>query len=207
MTIHQWWLNVNWMWMTRLLWTGSTLFETCESIGGIMLLSQWVVLMWKSTRILWKSMSLHSASGSFTKDVKILPGGWLVVLSGRCFVEEVNNRTTATLLPIIQKWVKPGTRIITDGWQAYNELQNIGGNVYSHDVIIHQENFVHPANDEINIQNIECLWRHLKSKLKRMSGTSQPLFQLYLAEFMWRRSHKDNYFGYQTHIPSVSYKK
>ncbi len=78
------------------------------------------------------------------------------------FMVPVPDRTAQTLLPIIQQWVQPGSRIITDLWQSYNQLQNLG---YQHDTINHSLHFVDPQNPTIHTQNIEGFWKHAKAKL------------------------------------------
>ena len=37
----------------------------------------------------------------------------------RCFLVEVPDRTTATVEPIIRRWILPGIHIISEGWAAY----------------------------------------------------------------------------------------
>ena len=54
----------------------------------------------------------------------------------------VNNRDTATLLPIIQANVHPGTIIYSDGWAAYNTLAQLD---YGHEVVIYDQHFVGPV--------------------------------------------------------------
>uniref|UniRef100_A0A0L8HG56 Uncharacterized protein n=1 Tax=Octopus bimaculoides TaxID=37653 RepID=A0A0L8HG56_OCTBM len=45
--------------------------------------------------------------------------------SKRCFVVSlVNNK--ATLVPLIQAYIKPGSGIYSDSWAAYNELSSLG---------------------------------------------------------------------------------
>lgn len=79
---------------------------------------------------------------------------------------------------------------MSDGWAAYN---NINGGIYEHQVIIHQENFVDPENEDVHTQTIESLWSRVKRKFKRQYGTSQALFPSYVHEFMWRNSHKNHF--------------
>ena len=72
------------------------------------------------------------------------------------FVELVPDRSEATLLPIIQRHIKPGTHIMSDEWRAYFNLNKYG---YIHDKINHSENFVNPEDPNIHTQRIENAWR------------------------------------------------
>ena len=49
--------------------------------------------------------------------------------SRKSFLIPVDKRDEQTLLPIIQKWIKPGTTIISDCWKAYTNLEKYG---YTH---------------------------------------------------------------------------
>ena len=42
--------------------------------------------------------------------------------SRKNFMVPVEKRDAATLIPIILKWIKPGSIIISDCWKAYNSL-------------------------------------------------------------------------------------
>ena len=64
--------------------------------------------------------------------------------SGRCVMKVVNRQNRQTLEPIISSWLLPGTHIISDAWGAYNQVNQLNGGVYMHDIVIHQENFVDP---------------------------------------------------------------
>ena len=62
--------------------------------------------------------------------------------SKKCFFEIVEDRSAKTLIPIITKYVKPGTVILSDCWKAYSTLKDEGyseidNNVYcvcTHDI-------------------------------------------------------------------------
>ncbi|ESO00505.1 hypothetical protein HELRODRAFT_83198, partial [Helobdella robusta] len=43
------------------------------------------------------------------------------------FLVEVNKRDAATLLPLIQRHVLPGTTVWTDLWAAYNSITAVTG--------------------------------------------------------------------------------
>lgn len=106
--------------------------------------------------------------------------------SGKCFLVEVPDRTAATLEPIIERFILPGSHIMSDGWAAYANIDNIGNGIYMHDVVVHQRNFVNPRNPDVHTENVENMWMRAKRKLRRQYGTSHDLFQSYLYEFMFR---------------------
>ena len=105
------------------------------------------------------------------------------------FVELVPDRSEATLLPIIQRHIKPGTHIMSDEWRAYFNLNKYG---YIHDKINHSENFVNPEDPNIHTQRIENAWRYLKQTFPS-NGTSEALRESYLQEFVYREFHKENF--------------
>jgi transposase-like protein len=84
------------------------------------------------------------------------------------------------------RYILPGTKIISDGWRAYRNIENLGGGIYDHEVIIHEQNFVDPNDGNIHTQSIENVWMRAKRKLKRQFGTSRDLFPSYIHEFIWR---------------------
>ena len=68
----------------------------------------------------------------------------------------VHTRDAATLLPIIQKCVKPGTQTITDECRSsYQRLSTVG---FTHQTVNHSLHFVNPTTDAY-AQNIEGTWR------------------------------------------------
>jgi transposase-like protein len=97
-----------------------------------------------------------------------------------CFMVPVDRRDAATLLPIIQQFVHPGTRIFTDEWRSYHNLPQLG---FGHNTVNHSLHVVDPHDAEIHTNRVEGMW----SNVKRMSGTRKegPLLDTYLQEFMW----------------------
>ena len=53
--------------------------------------------------------------------------------SRRCFLVAVEDRSKATLLPIIQDWIEPGTLIVSDCRKSYHNLDKYG---YSHQTLM-----------------------------------------------------------------------
>ena len=52
----------------------------------------------------------------------------------KCFFETVEDRSAATFIPIIKRWILPGTTISSDCWKAYSSLQEEG---YIHTTVNH----------------------------------------------------------------------
>ena len=139
--------------------------------------------------------------------------------SKRCILVEVPDRAAATLEPIIRRWILPGSHIISDGWAAYANIDQICNGIYTHSVVVHERHFVDPDHPAIHTQLIENTWmrheRHFvdpdhpaihtqlienrwmraKKKLRRQHGTSVHLFSSYIAEFMWRSRVGENKFA------------
>ena len=54
----------------------------------------------------------------------------------------VEDRSADTLIPIIQRFIRPGTLTISDEWRAYSTLSSLG---YQHQTVNHSHNFVNPT--------------------------------------------------------------
>ena len=99
----------------------------------------------------------------------------------------VQTRDAATLLPIIQRHVAPGTVIHSDQWRTYTRVAGLPP-VVSHQTVNHSINFVDPTTG-VHTQHIESYWNRVKIKLKRMRGCHIRQLPGYLDEFMWRERH------------------
>jgi len=108
--------------------------------------------------------------------------------TNNCFIVPVERRDAVTLLPIIQKHIRPGTTIMSDGWAAYGGIANMP-ELYEHYKVNHSENFVDPTTGA-HTQTIESTWSHFKSRHKEEKGTKLELFASYIAQFVWRREFK-----------------
>ena len=103
------------------------------------------------------------------------------------YMEIVNKRDAATLLPIIQAHVAPGTTIHSDEWAAYRRISALPG-IAGHSTVNHSLNFIDPVTGT-HTQNIESYWNRAKGKLKQMKGYHAHQLPSYLDEFMWRERH------------------
>ena len=72
------------------------------------------------------------------------------------YMEIVAARDAATLLPIIQAHVNPGTTIYSDCWAAYNGISQIVS-VSGHCTVNHSVEFVTPSGVHTNhIESGQC---------------------------------------------------
>ena len=115
--------------------------------------------------------------------------------NGRVMLWPVNDRKEETLVPLIKKFVAPGTAIYSDGWASYCNLSEHG---YDHWVVNHKEYFkvVIKRGDEtreVHTNRIEGYWGNCKSKLKSMRGTSAANFISHLIEMIYRSHHQEDH--------------
>lgn len=101
-----------------------------------------------------------------------------------CFLFTVQDRSAATLEPIITQCILPGSRIFSDEWRSYLNISNLGQN-YTHFSVNHSTNFVNPETGA-HTQNIESLWNKAKRRNRKQAGTHRSLLDSYMCEFMWR---------------------
>ena len=93
------------------------------------------------------------------------------------YMEIVERRDSATLLPIIQKVVRPGSIVHSDEWRAYRSLQGID---YAHETVNHSVNFV-DAITGVHTQTVESYWNKHKYMIKMMKGCRRDMFNRYLS--------------------------
>ena len=109
----------------------------------------------------------------------------------RGYFQVVDRRNTATLLPIIQRCVLPGTEMHSDNWAAYRRLQLLP-NVNRHQVVENAHNFV-DLRTGVHTREVESAWSQLKLRQKRRKGLRREDLQSYLDERMWRQWRGGNY--------------
>lgn len=96
------------------------------------------------------------------------------------FLEAVEDRSSATLVEIIKRKIKPGTTIYSDCWKAYDCL---GQENYTHLTVNHSINFVDPDSGT-HTQNIERLWLEVRKLVPRF-GRRKDHYEGYLSECLF----------------------
>ena len=100
------------------------------------------------------------------------------------YMEIVQQRDAATLLPIIQAHTAPGTTVHSDDWSAYRQVASLP-NVASHSTVNHSLHFV----DWYTHTEHRVLLGKGKRKIKHMKGCHATELPSYLDEFMWKERH------------------
>ena len=104
------------------------------------------------------------------------------------YLQIVDRRDAATLLPIINDHVAPGPIVHSDKWGAYNQISSLP-NVGSHSTVNYSMTFVNPAAGT-HTQHVESYWNHCKTKIKQMKGCAEHQIPSNLDKFMWRERHR-----------------
>lgn len=73
------------------------------------------------------------------------------------YMEIISNRDAATLYPIIQAHIRPGTVIWSDKWSVYNRLAVTIPGVTGHQTVNHSLHFKNPATG-VHTNTIESYW-------------------------------------------------
>ena len=118
------------------------------------------------------------------------------------FMQVVQSRDAATLLPIIRHHVLPGTIIHSDEWSSYRRVAALS-NVHTHETVNHSVEFV--SSSGVHTQHVESYWNRVKTKLKRMKGCHEHQLPGYLDEFMYReRFGRNDYECWQSIIQDIA---
>jgi transposase len=104
---------------------------------------------------------------------------------GKVVSGAIRDRTGNTLLAAIDRFVKPGSRIISDGHRGYASLARRG---WLHTQVNHSKGFF-PV-DGMTTNEIEAYWSVLKRTLAVFRMINSDNLWLYLAESEFRYNHR-----------------
>jgi hypothetical protein len=111
--------------------------------------------------------------------------------AGRCFAVAVPDRKARTLLPILQKFVAPGSHITSDEWGSYNGIGSLsqadGSYIFTHATVKHEECYKDPiTGTHTNV--IEGQWRWMKQAVPHRVYYDGDKVQTCLYKYMWDRA-------------------
>ena len=104
----------------------------------------------------------------------------LLKRGGKVYTKIIPDAKSSTLMPIIQKKVKPDSIVYTDYWRGYNVLDV---SEFKHYRINHSKLFAHKHN---HINGIENFWNQAKRHMRKFNGVPKDHFYYFLKECEWR---------------------
>lgn len=107
----------------------------------------------------------------------------------------IPDRRRTTVLPVIQRLVRPGSTIVTDGHASYKRLARAG---WRHKVVNHSVWFSDFAGTDMN--DIETYWRVLKRTFSSYRRINFDNLWLYLAEVEFRYNLRRSPIGVFEHL-------
>ncbi len=99
---------------------------------------------------------------------------------GKVYTQVISDASSATLIPIITKKIRPDSVVYTDCWTAYNAIDVTQ---FHHFRINHSKLFADKKN---HINGIENFWSQAKRWLRKYNGIPRDNFNLFLKECEFR---------------------
>lgn len=99
------------------------------------------------------------------------------------FLERVENRQIPTIREVLERNIKVGSTLRTDGYPSYPQAARDIGMI--HYVVSHAEGFV--TSDGIHTNNIEGFWSHLKSQMRKENGVKRNDIDEWLINYTFKR--------------------
>ncbi len=108
-------------------------------------------------------------------------GVWSDVRRRIWIIQFANDRSDATLLPIIERCCVSGSHmsILTAGRLIYNQIPNIEV----------RQRFKHSTEPLRKLQRSDNFWMTAKRMLKKMNGTTIAMLASHLDEYTWKQLH------------------
>lgn len=123
--------------------------------------------------------------------------------SGLSILKVVPNRKATTLLPLIAKYVRPGSTIMTDSFPSYNGIVQLPHG-FDHFTVNHNINFINPQTGA-HTQNVESKWADWKLWVRRRKGIMDQKLTLQLLEFNWRERYgrRNTFFNFWSQVAAI----
>ena len=109
----------------------------------------------------------------------------MIQRGGDVVIQMLPNVQQATIAPVLQSTIVPGTEVMTDEYDIYAQLPAWG---YPHKTVCHARGEYARDEDgdgfcEVHVNTIEGFWSLLRSWLRPHRGISQEHLPLYLGFF------------------------
>lgn len=111
----------------------------------------------------------------------------MIQRGGAVVIRMLENVQQATIRPLIQAFIAPGTRVYTDEYDIYHRLPEWG---FDHDTVCHSRGEYACDEDgdgfyEVHVHTAEGFWSLSRSWLRPHRGISQEKLPLYLGFFQF----------------------
>ena len=103
------------------------------------------------------------------------------------FAVVVEKRDCETLIPLIQRYIKPGSIIYSDSWRPYWSIEGLPEN-YTHLMVNHSVEYVNSENGCCT-NAIEGTWNGVKRNIPVRNYNSKDL-DSHLLYFIWQRQNE-----------------
>lgn len=104
----------------------------------------------------------------------------LLKRNDKVYTVVVSDTKASTLMPVIQRKIKPDSIVYTDSYRSYNALDVSD---FKHFRINHSKEFAKDAN---HINGIENFWNQAKRVLRKYNGIDKKNFHLFIKECEFR---------------------
>lgn len=112
----------------------------------------------------------------------------------------VENRTSETLIPLMQQYILPGSVIYTDSALVYRCLSELG---FTHLFVNHKVGEWINYRTGCTTNHVESVWQKVKNLNKIRFGTHRSTLASHLAEFMWLQKFGKDFDMFLQHIKEV----
>jgi len=111
----------------------------------------------------------------------------MIERGGQVVLRVLENVQQATIKPILEKFIKPGTLVNTDEYDIYGRLMEWG---YEHKTVCHSHGEYARDEDgdgfcEVHVNTMEGFWSLLRSWLRPHRGVSQERLPIYVGFFQF----------------------
>ena len=113
--------------------------------------------------------------------------GMVDTTSKQSVLRLIQDRTAATLVPIIRQYCVPNAEVHSDEFASYNGLNGHG---FVHRTVCHKDNFVSPQG--IHTNDMVSYWGNMKTHFRSMNGTNMNMLPLHIDEYMYKHNNRQN---------------